>query len=62
MGNKGTFIIKVDHCQNETWQGRVIWADENKTDYFRSTLELIQMIDGAIKNGQMSSKSLQSSV
>ena len=56
MGNKGTFIIKVDHCQNETWQGRVIWADENKTDYFRSTLELIQMIDGAIKNGKMSSK------
>ncbi len=56
MGNKGTFIIKVDHCQNETWQGRVIWADENKTEYFRSALELMQMIDGAIKSGQMSSK------
>lgn len=55
MGNKGTFIVKVDRCDNETWQGRVIWADENKTEYFRSTLELMQMMDGAIKNGQMSS-------
>lgn len=53
MGNKGTFIIKVDHCQNESWQGRVVWADENKTEHFRSTLELMQLIDGAIKNGEM---------
>ena len=53
MGNKGTFIIKVDHCQNETWQGRVVWADENKTEHFRSALELMQLIDDAIKKGQM---------
>lgn len=54
MGSKGTFIVKIDHCQNETWQGRVVWADENKTEYFRSALELMQLIDGAVKAGQMS--------
>ena len=44
---KGTFIVKVDYCENETWQGRVTWAEENKTEHFRSALELIKLIDGA---------------
>ncbi|WP_029231940.1 hypothetical protein [Butyrivibrio sp. VCB2006] len=54
--NKGTFIVKVDDCQNESWQGRVVWADENKTEHFRSALELFKLMDNAIKNNEMSSK------
>lgn len=45
---KGTFIVKVDNYQNGTWQGRVIWADENVTEHFRSTLELMKLIDEAV--------------
>ena len=45
---KGTFIVKVDYCQNESWQGRVIWADENKTQHFRSALELMRIMDDAL--------------
>lgn len=45
---KGTFIVKIDRCQNDTWQGRVVWADENRTEYFRSALELMKMIDKAL--------------
>ena len=41
--------MKVDHCENETWQGRVTWAEENKSEHFRSALELIKLMDGAIK-------------
>lgn len=52
---KGTFIIKVDYCENETWQGRVTWAEENKTEHFRSALELLKLIDGAT-HGQISFK------
>ncbi len=52
---KGTFIVKVDYCENETWQGRVTWAEENKTEHFRSALELIKLIDGAT-SGQLSLK------
>ena len=44
----GTFIVKVDRCQNDTWQGRVVWADENRTEHFRSALELIKMMDKAL--------------
>jgi hypothetical protein len=50
---RGTFIVKIDACQNGSWQGRVVWADENKTEYFRSTLELIRLIDGALSVGEM---------
>ena len=46
--NKGTFIIKVADCQRGTWQGIVVWADEETTEYFRSALELLQMVDEAI--------------
>ena len=44
-----TFIVKISNCQNGTWQGRVIWADENKMQHFRSALELLRLIDDAIK-------------
>ncbi len=50
--NKGTFIVKVDYCQRNTWQGRVIWAEENKILRFRSALELIRLMDEALGEGQ----------
>ena len=43
----GTFVIHVSHCDNATWQGEVTWADANKN--FRSALELIKLIDGALE-------------
>lgn len=48
----GTFIVKVEKTQNENWQGRVTWADENKSQHFRSTLELLMMIDNALQKSQ----------
>ena len=46
--NKGTFIIKILNQHNSTWQGTVTWVEESKTQNFRSALELIKIIDGAI--------------
>lgn len=44
-----TFIIKVMDQQNATWQGSVTWVDEQREQYFRSTLELLKLIDCALK-------------
>lgn len=44
-----TFIIKVMDQQNATWQGSVTWVDEQRERYFRSTLELLKLIDGALE-------------
>ena len=42
-----TFIIKV--MDQQTWQGSVTWVDEQREQYFRSTLELLKLIDGALE-------------
>ena len=49
-----TFIVKVMNQQNATWQGSVTWVDEQREQYFRSALELLKLIDGALekKNNQ----------
>lgn len=47
-GDLGTFIIRVQHRQNSSWQGRITWMDENKTVYFRSIWELVKLIAGAL--------------
>ena len=46
--DKGTFIVKILNEQNSTWQGSVTWVEEQKTQNFRSALELIKMIDEAL--------------
>ena len=45
---RGTFIVKVMNGQHSTWQGTVTWVDENKVQNFRSALELLKIMDGAL--------------
>ena len=46
--NIGTFIVKILNRKNSTWQGTVTWVEEQRTQNFRSALELLKMIDGAL--------------
>lgn len=43
-----TFIVQIAYQQNDTWQGTLKWMNQGKEAHFRSTLELIHMIDTAI--------------
>jgi len=47
-GEVGTFKIKVMFRQHASWQGSVSWLEGDKTETFRSALELILLIDSAI--------------
>ena len=47
-GDLGTFIIRVQHRQNSSWQGRITWMDQDKTVYFRSMWEMLKLIDSAV--------------
>lgn len=51
-GKKATFIVQVKFRQNASWQGSITWADKNKSQNFRSALELIKLIDSALEEGQ----------
>lgn len=45
---KGTFIIHIQFQQNVTWQGTIQWVDKKKEQRFRSTLEMLKLIDDAL--------------
>lgn len=46
--SKGSFIVKILDRQNFTWQGSVTWVEKQKVQNFRSALELLKLIDGAL--------------
>lgn len=48
--NRATFTVEILNNQHNSWQGRIKWIEENKTEYFRSSLELLKLIDSAIQN------------
>lgn len=48
-GKLATFQIRVLFRQNASWQGIVRWLDGKKEESFRSVLELIILIDSALK-------------
>ena len=51
-----TFIVRVENQQNGTWQGKIIWADEKRTEYFRSMLEMLKLMEEAMEiSGQVNS-------
>ena len=47
-----TFLIKIIEHKNATWQGKVTWVEGQREQYFRSALELLKLIDGAIEESQ----------
>lgn len=44
------FVVEVIHTRHSTWQGTVTWTNENKTQEFRSALELLHLIESAVQN------------
>ncbi len=42
------FMVHVQFRQNATWQGTIKWADQDEEVRFRSTLELLKIMDGAL--------------
>ena len=51
-GNMATFHLKVLFRQNSSWQGMIRWVDGKKEESFRSVLELLILIDSALKTGR----------
>ena len=51
----GRFVIQIDHCENATWQGSILWTEKNVTQQFRSALELLKLVDSAVENNKQNS-------
>jgi hypothetical protein len=49
FGRLATFIIRVQQRQNSTWQGRLTWVEENRTQNFRSVVEMVHLLEDALQ-------------
>lgn len=49
-GTKATFELQVLFRQHSSWQGVVIWKDRHSEQSFRSVLELIFLMDSALRD------------
>lgn len=48
-GAMATFAVRVLFRQNASWQGSVKWLEGDKEEQFRSVLELILLMDSALR-------------
>ena len=46
------FQLSVMFRQNATWQGSLFWADQGMEAYFRSVLELLNLLHNALSAGK----------
>jgi hypothetical protein len=51
-GKLASFAVKILFRQNASWQGSVTWIEGKQEQGFRSALELIFLINGALSEGQ----------
>lgn len=49
QGELATFILKVYFRQNASWQGSVTWEEAGLDQNFRSVLELLLLMDDALR-------------
>lgn len=49
QGKKATFVVQVQFRQNASWQGTITWNEKKKQQRFRSTLELIKLMNNALE-------------
>lgn len=49
-GRLATFVIRLLFRQHASWQGLVTWVESKVEEPFRSVLELVLMMDGALKS------------
>ena len=47
-GEGATFLLHVQYRQNSTWQGTLEWLEGKQRVTFRSTLELIQLMEQVV--------------
>lgn len=49
-GAKATFDLKIIFRQHTSWQGILVWREKKLEHSFRSVLELVILLDSALRN------------
>lgn len=51
-GNLATFELQILFRQHTSWQGIIYWRDQQQQQSFRSVLELILLLDSALRDSE----------
>ena len=51
-GAKATFELQVIFRQHTSWQGVVVWREQNLEQSFRSVLELVLLMDSVLRSAE----------
>lgn len=49
---EATFVVHVNKCENDSWQGQITWADRDEKINFRSAMELMTLMDTALDSSE----------
>ena len=52
-GKLATFLVGVTSRQNASWQGDVVWMEQQIRKHFCSDMELVVCVDGAVKISEL---------
>ncbi len=44
-GKLSTFVVYIQYRQNTTWQGDIVWVEQNVMKSFKSVLEMLKLMD-----------------
>ena len=53
-GARATFELRVSFRQHTSWQGSLLWRERKLRQSFRSVLELVSLMDSALRNPERS--------
>lgn len=45
LQDRATFLVHIKFRQNASWQGSITWVEQEKTQNFRSALEMLKLMD-----------------
>ena len=52
-GKLATFLVGVTSRQNASWQGDVVWMEQQILKHFCSDIELVVFVDDAVKKSEL---------
>ena len=52
-GKLATFFVGVTSRQNASWQGEVVWMEQQIRKHFCSDMELVVFVDDAVKKSEL---------
>jgi len=56
--DESTFVVRVTAQENQSWQGQITWVDTGDVKNFRSAMEMLKLMEGAIEHKDLEEENI----